>query len=248
MTSLASGSWWSRFETATPCWASSMRAGAPYRVASRTSSLCRSSTCTNPCTRPSSVPEASRSSFKSGPGTCTGQRNSVSPLTGATSSATWAANRGRMISAGCASSWSGSGRPRIPTSSWIRSATTCPLQRYSSSRPRATWLRFPREVRRSISPTASTRRWVIGAWGPESTASSSHWSLSSPTETSSRSSRPRQTGQDPAVTGSPSSSHRGRSRRSRHGSARSVARRQSSRARTPSCARCARRASRSSDS
>ena len=70
--------------TATRPSARSTRAGIRYPAGSRTTSRCRSSTCTSRCTPRSSAPAASRSSCRSAPGACTSGRSTASPRTGST--------------------------------------------------------------------------------------------------------------------------------------------------------------------
>ncbi|GAA4743677.1 hypothetical protein GCM10025783_14100 [Amnibacterium soli] len=72
--------------TATPCWVRSTRAGRRCRVASRTTSRRRSSTCTSRCTRPCWAPRGARSRSRSARTRCTSGRSSASPRTGSTRS------------------------------------------------------------------------------------------------------------------------------------------------------------------
>ena len=110
----ACGSWSTPSATATRCWAPCTRPGTPCPGGSRTTSRCPSSTCTSRCTRRSSGRTASPSRCRSAPTRCTARPSTASLRTGATSRPRWAASSGPTTSAGCASSSSGSARPRIP--------------------------------------------------------------------------------------------------------------------------------------
>ena len=90
--------------------------------------------------------------------------------------------------AGCGSCWSGSARPRTPTSSSTRCATTWARRRCSRSPRRATSSPCRAAPRRSTSRTPSTPRSGTGASVPASTAGWYRWSRRCPAVRSSRSS------------------------------------------------------------
>ena len=100
-------------------------------------------------------------------------------------------------------------------------------------------LGLPPVRRRSTSRTRCTPRSATARWAPRSTGAWCRWSRRCRAVTSSRCSRRRTPTPAPARTGSASSRAPARAARSAGGSRRNVAKRPSSRARTPSPARCA---------
>ena len=239
MTSSGCGSSSTTCATATPRWVSSTPVGVRCRDGSRTTSRCRSTTCTSRCTPPSSGPRASLSNCRSAPSRCTGPRSSVSPRTGATRTAPSATRAARTTSPGCGNYSSGSVRPRTPTSSWTHCGMTSTPPKCSSSPRRATSSRCPPGPLQSTSPTPCTPRSDIVVWERASTVASSRWNPSCPTATPSRSSQARMRTAAPARTGCSSSRAPAPGPRSRPGSPRSAARRPSSGARTASTRRSA---------
>ena len=149
--------------TATAPWACCMPAGTRCRAGSRTTSRCRSSTSTSPCTPRCWGRTASRWSSRSVPRRCTGRPNTASPRTGSTRRAR---RRPPTTWPGCGRSPNGRRRPRILASSSTRCGSRSTPPRCSCSHRRGTCCLCRRARRRSTSPTPCTPRSATGPWVP----------------------------------------------------------------------------------
>ena len=113
----------------------------PSPGGSRTTSRCRSSTCTSRCTPRSSARTASQWSCRSAPGACTSARNTGSRHTGSTRRRPPSAAAPRTSRTtprrwrGCGSSSTGSARARTRPSSSSRCASSWLSPRFSSVDP-----------------------------------------------------------------------------------------------------------------